>query len=858
MSANERIKAMLERQTVADLFTCMAVDKDIIFFEDGWIGSIMQGNFLTGANQKIQIMLKNLLAEPYPADTFIQDIQLGCPDLRDSISPYRTARIYSENGNNTARQACDERADFINSASERQLAGSVRNIVMDTRHFVTLKVPIEGLITPTDNDLKSFRELRDRVIAMYESASISLRAMTGKEYLGVMRRYTNMFGDWDYGYEDSTLLRDQIAAQGTRIQNRLSTVRLDFNGKRGRQHIGVLTIKRYPKRANIGVMDLLRGTPDGRGTQITIPYAITTTIRFPDQNSKISKVRTKGVIVTQQSFGQMLKWVPALAAKKRGFDVIGAAIDEGNNVVEANTTVMLFHPKASVINKIASRLASMYATYDFEMKQEKYIVWPTVYNSLPLCPTPQSIQNSHRFKTMGSNHAAQFLPIIDEWRGYGDAILLTTRRGRPFNFDFFSPLNLNFNWTLIAKSGAGKSFAVQRLLQDYLSLGAQIYVVDKRRSHAKFTMAHGGEYVEFTDRVFCSLNPFSEITDIDESVNILLAVLGKICNPTAPTSDAENVRLMEATKSVWATQGTRMEITHIYSYLSRQNEDDLSVELARKMYPFTVQGPFGAWFRGANTFSPKAQLTTIEMAGLDNKPHLQQVIQQLIMIKVEAMMYQSNTGVKKIMIVEEGGDLMKDDGFARFLAALYSKVRKETGSVGLILQSLSQLYGSKFGQTIAASCDTRITMEQNPESVTVVQREKWVEMSDAEAAVLKSLHTVKGRAGYSELHFSSPGGSGIARLVEPRFNQVLFSTEGRERSEILQALDAGEDVVEAVREFVRKEENFEDNGTEDGEQQVRISAQITPDDRDRLDTYLSTHKTSLQNLFRRFIAQLPI
>ncbi|NEX63390.1 TraC family protein [Noviherbaspirillum galbum] len=801
----QRIEAMLERRKVADLFNCLAVDRDIFFFEDGHIGSVLAGNFLTGANEKTQKMLDNLLAEPYPPGTFLQDIQLGIPDLHNALEPYRAARMYAEGGNPIAGQACFERADFIERAATRAITSGVRTTIMDTLHYVAIKVPIKGFPVPREDELKDFRELRDRVMAMYEAASMRMTVLGIEGYLALMRRYLNMYGTWEVGYDDNELLRDQLAAPGARIKVRADSVRVDANGDGGRQHMGVLTVKRYPKRASIAVMDLMRGTPDGMGTQINMPYALTTTIHFPDQNAKIGKMRAKSVLVTQQAYGQMMKWVPSLRTKKEGFDVLLGAVDEGNNIVEINTTVTVFSKDPRALKKRMKDLSAMYQTFDFDMRPERFIVWPSIYNAMPLCPTVASVRNTHRFKTMASSQAARFLPVIDEWRGYGDAHLLVTRRGRTFSYDLFSPYNVNYNWTLTAKSGAGKSFAVQRMIQDYLALGTQIWIVDKRRSHAKFTRAHGGEYIEFTDEVFCSLNPFSEVYNIDESIGVLVRLLSKMCNPTHPTTDAENTRLTEAIKSVYRTKGRALEITHLWEYLNRQADDAQSKELAKRLYSFTNQGPYGSWFRGPNSFSPNAQLTTIEMAGLDTKPHLQQVIQQLVMIKVEAMMYQKDTAVRKMLIVEEGGDLMRDEGFSAFLAALYSKVRKESGSVGLILQSLSQLYGSKHGQSIAASSDTRIVMEQNVEAISAARKQEWTEMDDYEAAQLSGLHTVKGKAGYSELHFKTPGGSGVARLMEPRFNQVLFSTEGQERQQILDALDRGDDVIEAVRQFVDAE-----------------------------------------------------
>ncbi len=80
-----------------------------------------------------------------------------------------------------------------------------------------------------------------------------------------------------------------------------------------------------------------------------------------------------------------------------------------------------------------------------------------------------------------------------------------------------------------------------------------------------------------------------------------------------------------------------------------------------------------------------------------------------------------------------------------------------------------------------------------------------MDIGEGEANLLRTVRTIKGRAGYSEIYLRTEHGSGIARLVESRFNQILFSSEGRERDEILAALNRGDDVVQAVHEFIRGE-----------------------------------------------------
>jgi conjugal transfer ATP-binding protein TraC len=803
MSAYARIVEMMTRIRPGDSFTCLASDGNIFFFEEGALGAIFYGNFITGADRNIQKMFEGMLAENYPAGTFIQDIQMAVPDLEAALSTYRESRNYAPHGNPIAQAACAGRADFIAAAAYQPIAPTLHTRVLDARHYVTIKVPTKGLPFPKEAEVAEFRELRDRVQSMYQAASINLQPLDAGEYLSVLRRYFDMYGSWDRRYDEDELMRDQIFMPGQRVKHYPSTLRADSPDGSRHTHIGLMTTAKYPKKASLYLMDIMRGMPDGSGTQISMPFVLTTTIHVPDQSIKIGKVRSASTLVTQQASTPMVKWVPILRAKKLGFDTMISALDNGENAVEINTTLALFHPSQPEIKRMMTRLKSYFKGRDMYMSPERFIIWPAFYNTLPLCPGAKTIENTRRFFTKASVHAAQFLPVIDEWRGYGKAMLFTTRRGRPFTYDIFDPSNSSYNWVWLAKPGAGKSFGVQRMAQDYLSLGAQIRILDIRRSHAKFTKAHKGDYVEFTTRSRASLNPFTRVTDIDESIGVLQALLCKMANPTQTTSDSEAVRIMSSIKSVWASYGNRMEITQVYQYLNNQHTDPISLELARKLYPFTHEGPYGSWFVGPNTLRADAQLTTFELSDLRTQPHLQQVILQLLMIGIEQDMYSTKgSGVQKMLIVEEGGDLMPDEDFARFLSQLYAKVRKETGSVGLVLQSLAQLFNSKYGATIAVTAPTKFIMEQESEAITLARKNAWMDISEGEAALLRTVHTVKGKAGYSEIYVRSENGSGVARLIEPRFNQVLFSSEGRERDDILAALDRGEDVVQAVQQFI--------------------------------------------------------
>ena len=207
-------------------------------------------------------------------------------------------------------------------------------------------------------------------------------------------------------------------------------------------------------------------------------------------------------------------------------------------------------------------------------------------------------------------------------------------------------------------------------------------------------------------------------------------------------------------------------------------EAELCHRLARLLNDFTSTGTMGRWFNGRNTFSSEAQWTILETQDLSSNKHLQQVVLMALSISIEQEVYASNNGRKKLMIIEEGGDLLADETFAKFVASLYSKGRKENTGVGIVVQTLMQLLQAKdgiYGKAILASASTKMFMEQKPEAIQTAIKADLLDVDNYTHNLMMSVNTAKGQ--YSEVCFVTANGSGIARLIESPFNRVLFSTE---------------------------------------------------------------------------------
>lgn len=88
-----------------------------------------------------------------------------------------------------------------------------------------------------------------------------------------------------------------------------------------------------------------------------------------------------------------------------------------------------------------------------------------------------------------------------------------------------------------------------------------------------------------------------------------------------------------------------------------------------------------------------------------------------------------------------------------------------------------------------ANCPSKLLLHQTPETLNAAERNEWLNMNAYQRSIARQVHTVKGQ--YSEIAVFTPGGSGIARLVEGAYNQALFTTEGPAFHEVMKALRKG-------------------------------------------------------------------
>ncbi|CAN7643493.1 type IV secretion system protein TraC [Acidovorax sp. LjRoot129] len=801
----------VKRHKPSEFIPVVAQDPEtgVFLCDDGYIGVCYMGNPVNGADDTSAEMLKGAFSLPLPAGSMVQVTLYAMPDIDVPLGRYEARRqaginrLTSEVTKAGAEAFYKRRIEFISKSRDRSNLPSFGTKLLDRFVVVSLKIPYKGL-EPTNAEQDIVAESGAKLAESLMTIGLYTTRMSSADYLRLAHRITHPFDEpkLDSVREDQKL-KDQVFLPGEGFSVTEDTLEFSSGTK-----VQMLSAGRWPKENALWLMAYMIGDPLGANNQIKFPYQINLTMHYPAQHSKTSAVKTKAGMITYQAFGPLLKFVPKLALKKQGMDVIVSAIDTGATIVEASLSVGIFGQQREPLTRQMAAMRTYLQSFQFSMGEERLVLLPVFWNAFPLFPSAESIKNTFRFKTLAVEHAATFLPILGEWKGSsyqlgqdkGYAMLLQSRRGQIMSLDLRDS-KTNSNAVVFAESGAGKSFLTQTLLTEYLSMGAKVYAIDVGKSYYKLCKWMGGEFIEFSpDKDLC-LNPFSKVQDIDDEVGLIQAIIEKMAAPEDGLDDYRRSRIEESVKAVWGRKGQSTDISDIAEYM-RDMEDERVRDIGAMLYRYTKFGAEGRWFNGQSNLDLSKDFVVLELEELKSKPALQQIVLMQLIAAIQAEIYLSNDGRPRIVVIDEAWSLLDDPMVARFMEHAFRRFRKYNASAVIVTQSIADLYQSEAGKAIAANSAFKLIMKQNSETIELVEREQYLALDDWSFKQMRTIHTMPGQ--FAEVMIYANESVGIARLVVDRFSQVLFSTSDPERSQIINAIEKGVDPVEAIESFIAK------------------------------------------------------
>jgi len=817
-------RGMLEREPLSDFLPYRSYSQadQLYNLTDGSVGHLWEIQPVAYAGEQILAAVKRLLTMDMPADAQLQFILYADPYIDDYLDSYQSLKTRNR------KVVQDNVASYVkfwreNSGGARQLRGiPLRNF----RVFIALK---------------SGRALdQDVVASIRESlAKFGVRSVPAEGPDGLLAILRRLFSDMrvrkNGTCEDGKPLRKQILGAGEPYM---------FKGacpKIGAQYARCFTPQAIPKQVSAekinrlfgGIMGIMDDT-----RQITAPFLYSMTVFFkPTKTDILTKAHVTGL----QKGGA--KFSSDLERRTEEFQWISDVIESGEKVLRFVPIMWVFGWDQDQVREAVSRAKGMWNDLGFAVQDESYLSKPLFIMSLPFgfYDEGNNLRTLDRDFMAPVSTLAHLIPVQGDYRGAGKpSIMLVGRKGQLVTVDLFDPGNNNQNFLVSAESGAGKSFFLNYLTNQYYAQNSKIRIIDIGYSYQKMCSLMGGRFLDIGADAKLCINPFDfkagDKEELDLGIQTASAALGLMCSSASGRDlDEESLNLLrlasrwviETGRGATGVDAAREFLATFPDQIEAFDEAkvafliDRARALAFNLQPFCSEGEYGSYFNGKSTFDiSKDDFVVVELERLRQFPQLFGVIVLQVMNAVTQDLYLGDRSVPNFILFEEAAAFLKENlaggrakNFKSVIEAGYRRARKYNGAIGTVIQSVMDLRSfGDVGEVIWDNAATKFLLQGE-----TYGRAAAAKVIDHEGFALELLKSVtNNKPNYSEVFIDSPHGIGIGRLVVDPHTYWMNTSAADEVARYSKLVAVGLTPAQAIEALV--------NGTD----QSLLAKRLTP------------------------------
>ena len=812
-------KIIEEDQRAASLIPVYSYDKssDIFLGDDKSLNTAFICNPLNGFDSQVQKRIDGFLNSEYPKGFVIQFCLYKSPDIARQIDQLLDIREIYKTELPFYYSVIEERAEFLKHHTDKNIISDTKRgyydcgLICDTKLIISFKLPIKNQ-QPTEDDIIKCKNIQTRFIASLNAIGLYPVKLNQYEYIRLMQTIVN----WDEPlwrqkskslsiirskehtkfYEEDKPIREQIFDPVSQLIVDKKNIQIGETC-----FIKTLSAKRLPEEIFPGeaisyVGDILEGSSN---SSIQQNYMVCCNLYYPDLERTKSNLEKKRQFAVNQACGSLVRFIPALKDKENDFNTLYESYSKGDKPVLLSYTVVTFSRSQEQSDFVAMKLRNLWREKGFELMEDMGIMLPMFVNCLPMCADMDAVTQLRRYKTITTTMATPIIPVMAEWKGTGTYhAALISRTGQLMSLSLHDATT-NKNALIAAESGSGKSFLLNELIFSYLSEGTQIWVIDAGKSYQKLNELLDGDFLQFDEKTDISLNPFALIGDYTDDEDAVVSLVATMASKDNNLSELQNAALKRIVGEIWNRKQNTMTIDDI-AIECLSNEDTRVRDIGKQLYAFTSEGSYGKYFNRANTIDFKNKFTVLELDELAGRKHLRQVILLQLIYQIQQAVYLGDRSQKKIVIIDEAWDLLKEGNVATFMEHAYRKFRKYGGAIVIATQSIDDLYTSQTGEAIAKNSASMFLLGQTEESVESVKKTGRLALNDYGYNMLKSVHTIPNV--FSEIFLKTKTGIGVGRLIVSDFQKLLYSTAPEDVAAIQMYRDEGLSIIESIRKVL--------------------------------------------------------
>lgn len=780
-----------------------------LFFNDGTVGFMFELVPQTGADDQMEKRLQALYTSA-PAKTGIQIVLTGMPDIDPLLARYVELRAEGFDRGEPNAELYTELAQNHASHIRRGALGPLwRGDPFTIKNFRILFTVIRAGTTDDYETINEMQVLRDSYRQSLRTAGFPSIDMDADDFINWLYPIVNaekMLSSDErptLRYDAGKRLSGQVREHNL-VKQRYD--KLQF-GTGGEVEVRAYSVMSYPRKLQLFEMGSLIGDFFDVALQYPCPFMISMGVFTLEFDTVKNKSQLKAARAQQNAESQMAKFQPELQEQQKDWKVVMYRLDEGHTMCELYHQLVLFCPKERV-ESAESAAKAIWRSKGFTLVRDYFTQLASYYVSLPMTLTEKTradLKHFSRISTKTTDNAINLAPMIGEWKGVGEEVMMFVgRRGQPAFIDFFANTAGNYNVAVTGVSGSGKSFLMQYITQSYRSVGAKSWIIDVGRSYEKQVEVNGGQFIEFrTDDPIC-INPFSWVTNLTEDMKLLKPWAGRMAQAQGPYAMSWIER---ATGACYEESREKTNITHVQKYLmtkckaSNGQTDEEAYRLGVQLTPFCDGGMYADFFNGPATVDMKADMVALEMEELKGAPELLQAVLFVVMNRITFEMYLSRTK-RKLALLDEAWQLLGDDSeSAMFIEEGYRRARKYDGSFISGTQGVGDYYKNDASRAAYVNADWKIYLRQDEDVMKELKQKGQLSLDPVLEKMISSLNTEHGK--YSEMVIRSPMGSGLSRLILDPYFIEMASTKARDFNAFRDLKAQGVNVKDAIYQIMK-------------------------------------------------------
>lgn len=402
---------------------------------------------------------------------------------------------------------------------------------------------------------------------------------------------------------------------------------------------------------------------------------------------------------------------------------------------------------------------------------------------------------------ISSWNAIQYTPILSDWSGVGNGIMVPTCRGQFSCIDQFSSyLGTNYNLALSGQTGSGKSFFINLLLLNVLLGKGDVFIVDVGGSYTKLAKVLGGVSLEYEN---LALNPFTFVKDIYSDIDEIVSLFELLAKPRGNATDDDVGTLRAGIIAAFEKSKNDTLIDDVQKAILELHEKDsktypTGIILAKNLTRYCQNEEHGKIFNEPSSFSPNARFIVVDLKGVKDKKEIRSAVLLSVISQYKRRMFDSDRSRKKMCIIDEAWSFLKGDPIAsEFIANGFRTGRKHNVSFVTITQGIDDYYEFPDARAPWDCSANKIIFMQDVPSLTKHQ-EEYKTFSDYEFGLIKKFPKAKD-AGYSQFLIKGSELSSFHRVFVDPITQVLFSSDGRDFQYVENLMAKGFPIYDAVK-----------------------------------------------------------